>query len=321
MLRPKYYLWLLYTFDLLVSLTQCSQAAYLRYYRSSFQDYKETKIQNPLRLLQWIDLSKPTLIYSFGFNSTPESVRNITEAYIKRNHTNYILVNWESEARNNKLEKVLAHALTAVPNSIKVGKELGISLLQLSCRIDMRTVQLSGHSLGAHVVGYAGSVARDRGVVVGRITALDPSSTKYEGFEHSRGLDRSSAAFVSVWHSDPGNYGTSQALGDVDVWFNCGGTVQPGCKEGDFPAFTTDSTCSHSRTISFFVESINSPNTFIASKASDCQSWTQGNSGDCTRENILYVNDKMDASARGNYYLSTNPQEPYGKGLKGLRPN
>lgn len=53
--------------------------------------------------------------------------------------------------------------------SFQIGVELGDSLVKLAKGgLNLNDVQLIGHSLGAHIMGYAGKRARENGHVVQR---------------------------------------------------------------------------------------------------------------------------------------------------------
>ncbi|XP_022235545.1 pancreatic lipase-related protein 3-like [Limulus polyphemus] len=64
--------------------------------------------------------------------------------------------------------------------------------------ISLDSVHLIGHSLGAHVAGYAG----ERLNKVRRITGLDPAGPYFTGTAENVRLDRSDAEFVDVIHTD-----------------------------------------------------------------------------------------------------------------------
>jgi pancreatic triacylglycerol lipase len=60
-----------------------------------------------------------------------------------------------------------------------------------------------GHSLGAHIAGYAGEKLKSwRKVKLGRITALDPAQPLFKGMPEFVRLDPGDAGFVDVIHTD-----------------------------------------------------------------------------------------------------------------------
>lgn len=134
-------------------------------------------------------------------------------------------------------------------------------------------VHIVGHSLGAHLSGYAGyHLQRDFGLKLGRITGLDPAAPLFTDTDTIVRLDRSDASFVDVVHSDAnplmkGGLGIIQRLGHVDFYPN-GGFDNPGCdkKLQDVMKSNRKSTlfltmqeflsCNHIRSELYFTESI-----------------------------------------------------------------
>ena len=81
--------------------------------------------------------------------------------------------------------------------------------------------------MGAHICGYAG----DRVKGIGRISGLDPAGPFFEHTDPSVRLDTTDAAYVDVYHTNSGPFGTGfgllPAIGHVDYFVN-GGYSQPG---------------------------------------------------------------------------------------------
>ena len=69
----------------------------------------------------------------------------------------------------------------------------------------MQDFHIIGHSLGAHIAGYAGekliSMSRETGKL-GRITALDPAQPLFQNTPEFVRLDPGDAEFVDVIHTD-----------------------------------------------------------------------------------------------------------------------
>lgn len=89
---------------------------------------------------------------------------------------------------------------------------------------------LIGHSLGAHVVGYAGKFLDGK---LAQITGLDPAGPMFEGVKNPKArLWYTDASFVDSVHTDAvsgiPNYGTYETCSHVSIFPN-GGKEQPGC--------------------------------------------------------------------------------------------
>lgn len=122
-----------------------------------------------------------------------------------------------------------------IPTSGKVVGEQIIKLHQ-EYKVPLQTVHLIGHSLGAHVAGFAGKeVYNATGQKVGRITGLDPAGPLFEGIFISRDsrLNENDAEMVDVVHTDGGVFGYRGPLGTIDFYPNGGVALQPGCELSD----------------------------------------------------------------------------------------
>ena len=64
--------------------------------------------------------------------------------------------------------------------------------------VDPGQVQLIGHSLGSHIMGYAG----ERIANLGRITGLDPAEPYFQWLPAHIRLDPTDAKFVEAIHTD-----------------------------------------------------------------------------------------------------------------------
>ena len=71
------------------------------------------------------------------------------------------------------------------------------------------------------------------------MTLFDPAGPLFDGGPGSySGANKDCAKSVVVIHGNPGRLGTVKNVGTVDIWPNCGCSVQPGCeltKTGTFP--------------------------------------------------------------------------------------
>lgn len=148
-------------------------------------------------------------------------------------------------------------------------------------------VHLIGHSLGAHLSGYAGDILqRDFGLKVGRITGLDPAGPFFLDVNRNVRLDDTDAKYVDVIHSDVHQlidlgFGMQMPIGHIDFYPN-GGFNNPGCA-------TTNLTdpriiyCNHMKSIDFFIDSIKPRCQF--NLAIKCESYEKFDSGECIKCN------------------------------------
>lgn len=106
---------------------------------------------------------------------------------------------------------------------VQLNKEKNISLSKF---------HLVGHSLGAHVMGFAGKqVKKATGSKVKRITGLDPAGPLFEvpKVPPTLRLSELDGDIVEIVHSDGGLAGFVSPLGDIDFYPNGGLFIQPNC--------------------------------------------------------------------------------------------
>lgn len=97
-----------------------------------------------------------------------------------------------------------------------------------------------GHSLGAHLSGFAGktilSLTAGQGKLK-RITGMDPALPLFSVQDPSARLDRDDAVMVDVVHTDGYRIAIGEAIGRVDFYPNGGVAPQPGCSNIFFNVF------------------------------------------------------------------------------------
>lgn len=199
--------------------------------------------------------------------------------------------------------------------------------------MDFSQTIMVGHSLGAHVVGIAAYFANNTiNYVVGKFPVCDPvceclkrsvgrNPLIRREFPRSSGLDPAlpnfitagpkerisvdDANYVEIIHTNAGLLGYLLPIGHIDFYPN-GGTRQPGC------LLDAGGSCSHSRSVKFFAESINSPVGFVATH---CESYVRYRMGKC-KDNERYIMGgvKIKKEMKGSFYLSTRAASPYAKG-------
>ncbi|XP_049303075.1 phospholipase A1 2 isoform X1 [Bactrocera dorsalis] len=271
------------------------------------------------------DMNTKILVHGWKSSSRSNSIQAIRNAYADRGNVNVFAINWSDQADN-------IYYLEPARYTVQVGKAVAklIDLLVEDKGAESKDIHLIGHSLGAHIMGYAGSYTRHR---VGRITGklcrisnyaciyvvntyciyllgLDPARPAFEGNTGPENhLDATDADFVDVIHTCAGILGFKQPIGAVDFYPNGGGAFQPGCKE----PMQILTGCSHGRSCEYFAESINSKKGFLATA---CNSIVDANAMNCTGQRIL-MGDPVLGNARGIYSVKTADKPNFALGMEG----
>ncbi|XP_013103655.2 inactive pancreatic lipase-related protein 1 isoform X1 [Stomoxys calcitrans] len=245
-------------------------------------------------------LDTKILVHGWKSSTQSNSIQSIRGGYIKRGHVNVFAINWRDQADN-------IYYLRPARYTVQVGRAVAklIDLLVEEKNADPKRIHLIGHSLGSHIMGYAGSYTKYR---VSRITGLDPARPAFEdciGPENH--LDHTDAEFVDVIHSCAGYLGFKNPIGHADFYPNGGSPPQPGCSEiGQI--FTG---CSHGRSYEYYAESINSDKGFYALP---CTSLFDIKGNNCTGDKIL-MGDPIPHTAQGIYYLKTSDKPSFALGM------
>ncbi|KAJ8968060.1 hypothetical protein NQ314_002499 [Rhamnusium bicolor] len=167
--------------------------------------------------------------------------------------------------------------------------------------VDPKDIHLIGHSLGAHVSGFAGRALK-KGKIA-RITGLDPALPGFDvGLVEGGHLNKNDADFVDIIHTCAGFLGMKQPIGHVDFYPNGGGPPQPGC--GILELLEV---CSHGRSWRLFAKSIVLDKPFMASECETLQLlWDKA----CDGKDIP-MGEPTPPDARGIYYIKTTDDEPF----------
>lgn len=137
---------------------------------------------------------------------------------------NIISIDWAPGASSNYLK--------ATANSRLAGAQVHrfLRFLVNKGHLNLDELRVVGHSIGAHVAGYAGQLLDGQ---IGHITALDAADAYFAGTDPIVRLDPTDARHVHSIHTD-GNtalrigMGILSPVGHVNVYPN-GGKGQPGC--------------------------------------------------------------------------------------------
>ncbi|OWR43429.1 vitellogenin [Danaus plexippus plexippus] len=228
-----------------------------------------------------------------------------------RPDVNVILLDWSNMAHGSYL-------LNAARNTKKVGVAVAAQLNRLiETGLVLEKLQIIGHSLGSHVAGYLSRELKNKyNKTIKRLTALDPAFPAFypDGVVMEHVTDKD-AEFVDVIHTDAGGYGAPVRTGTADFWPNGGKSVQPGCPRFAPIPLSDDNLCSHWRSWQFYAESIRNPEAFAASPADSYHKFRENPSPEV---GMVYMGANCDTSAQGSYYLTTNAEPPFGKGIDGI---
>jgi len=264
-----------------------------------------------------------TKIIAHGFLSdgNEQWLKTITTTLLKHGDYNVIVVHWPG---GSGLPYTRATANTRL-----VGLEIAHLVNTLVARHGLRAanVHLIGHSLGAHIAGYAG----EKIAQLGRITGLDPAGPYFEKMPTFVRLDPTDAHFVDAIHTDGSTLGLGlmQPVGHLDFYPNGGGN-QPGCGVSNniFDAVkdTRDVVsgledvvaCSHMRAIHLFTDSIFTVCQPVAYECKSHDAFTKGHCVSCGENNTKCSRFGLEASmyptrSRTNVklYMETGKKAPF----------
>lgn len=183
------------------------------------------------------DDRQPTFVITHGYQNTggnaangfmPEEwISNKAQILRARNpDANIIVVDWEDGAKPSGV--IGLNYLAAADNTRDVGSQLAQELIRLEA--DPNTTELIGHSLGAHVSGFAGAAYQEQtGHSIARITGLDAAGLRFEGHPPQDRLDPTDAERVVAIHTSKA-LGHNGDVGDLDIFLNEDYLFQPGAQ-------------------------------------------------------------------------------------------
>ncbi|XP_040077184.1 pancreatic triacylglycerol lipase isoform X1 [Ixodes scapularis] len=192
---------------------------------SSLEDMRELRANKPLFIL----------IHGYRRSRKHIWISETIIALLAKADCNIITVDW------GKTHSFF-YPWTAAYDTALVGKLLALLVHSLMNRfpkaISASSIHAIGQSFGAHVASFfAKHFKNDTGLLVGRITGLDPAAPYFEG--HNVHLSNTDAEFVDVIHTSAGknhyslrngDLGFRSPIGHVDFYPNGGTRVQPGCE-------------------------------------------------------------------------------------------
>jgi len=262
--------------------------------------------------------------------------------FIMHGFARHGLVSWIRDAKTGILEQYDANVFSvdwkklcplpfyieSVENVYKVGQLNAdlINWLNEETGLEPSQIEMSGHSLGAHVCGITGKALGFTGAApLARITGMDPAGPGFHNMSSEFKLQPSDAVFVDVIHTNAGyivngEIGLEYPVGDVDFFVN-GGSHQVGCDPnvigGDYMDMFT--ACSHSRSHNYWLESVTAIRPDKTFTSWPCDSWEDFENGQCQEscgQGCLDMGFHVNRDLTGVYYLATNWHAPFALGDK-----
>ncbi|KAH8232353.1 hypothetical protein KR032_004706, partial [Drosophila birchii] len=236
------------------------------------------------------------VIHGWKGRYTDAMNKQITKAWLSRGDFNVIVVNW---ARAISVE--YASSVMAVPGAgTRVGEM--IEYLHEHHGMSLNSLQVIGHSLGAHVAGYAGKKVGERRIHT--IVGLDPAMPLFSYDKPSKRLSTEDAYYVESIQTNGGKLGFLKPIGKGSFYPN-GGKKQPGC------GVDVTGSCSHQRSVTYYVEAVTKDN-FGTIK---CEDYERAVAKECGSH---YSGVRMGADTNaymvdGDFYVPVNSKAPFGK--------
>ncbi|XP_066247592.1 phospholipase A1-like [Euwallacea similis] len=243
------------------------------------------------------DINLPTVFIIHGWHNTYQSSfpTKLGDAYLKEVDVNLVIVNWDDIAAS-----LYVHASSSVG---PIGQYTGQFIKNISAayKYALNKVSIVGHSLGAHIAGFAGKETEGK---LHSITGLDTAGPLFFKNNPNGRLNQGDAQYVQAVHTNAGFLGVNYDIGDADYWPN-GGKSQPGC------GVDLTGSCSHGRSFLYFIEAVHSKE-FIAKF---CDSYSDYTEGQCKRaETAVMGGAAVNVTVDGTFYLETNSESPYALG-------
>ncbi|CAG5122856.1 unnamed protein product, partial [Candidula unifasciata] len=301
------------------------QTRYLLYTRESRTVAQALDARHPETVTSvWTRFQeRPTKILIHGFLDSVALTSmwlDMKDELLFHDDYNVVIVDW---SKGNELPYDQACA-----NARVVGAQIAALIKSLikGTGVSAASFHIIGHSLGAHVSGYAGELVPG----VGRITGLDPAGPYFENTETVVRLDEKDALFVDAIHTDAKNLlqlglGTKTPSGHMDFYPNLGHD-QPECTynpitniiagNGIIVGVEETIACSHIRAVQYFTESINTQCPFLAFPCASeddfqnnlCHSCTEDG---CARFGLDADKHKPAQGKKVKYFLTTAGHKPF----------
>ncbi|XP_012058882.1 PREDICTED: phospholipase A1-like [Atta cephalotes] len=239
-----------------------------------------------------IDPMQSFIFVVHGFTSYANSSHTRDLAMqLKRKHIVFAL-DWSQGACKDGIP-ILKY--TAYPSAVINTREIGHLLANYTltlikqCKVPIEKITYIGHSLGAHVSGFAAKHMQSVNFTIRNIIGADPAWPLFKTNKCDEKLCKSDAKYVVALHTS--DLGIQYEMGHLDLYFN-GGHIQPKCG--------INIACSHTRAITYITDLFKNNCGFLGVSDSS-SSYPNSNTTDCivVNSNILDCNNSIE----GKYYL------------------
>ncbi|XP_031626943.1 lipase member I-like [Contarinia nasturtii] len=246
------------------------------------------------------DVLRKTVLYIHSYLEGPEheSVNTIVDAYLQRNDHNVLIMDWSQLAKGNYL-------IDVVPNAKQLATKMSEVVLDwVDEGMDVNRFHVIGHGIGGQMAGMIGRCAHRKSegeTKLMRVTALDPPAA----FPLGARVNEKDAEFVDIIFTDAWFHSTPKSSGTVNFWPSC---PQRKSKLSD-----------DRRAWQMWAETVQPSEqpVFLSVHAKGLNDFKKGR---VNHSEIVQMGIDCPMSAkRGDYFLQVNLNQPYAKGIKGLK--
>ncbi|XP_055916670.1 phospholipase A1 VesT1.02-like [Eupeodes corollae] len=237
------------------------------------------------------------IIHGWQNNFKSDVNTEIRDALLSVGNYNVICVDWSDKADSYNYMS----AKKAIP---EIGQRIAylIEFLRDEGLMRSKDLKVIGHSLGAHVAGYAGKLIE--GEQINSIIGLDVAYPLFKYDNCDERLCSTDAVYVESIHTNGKLLGFIQPIGQAAFYPN-GGRTQPGC------GLDMIGTCSHSRAYLYYAEAIRQQ--FLGIK---CDHWKDAVEKDCKLTGDPSMVASFDDESNhmvleGSFYSPINKKPPY----------
>ncbi|BES95452.1 Lipase [Nesidiocoris tenuis] len=255
---------------------------------------------------------KKTVVLVHGYDTNAESadsVQMIKNELLKNDDMNVIGADWGPIAELPPNASLPIGVAVASLQSPWVGRYIGEMISDL---IDVGQspddVHMVGHSLGAHIAGFAGKYLNSINRSVHRITALDPSSIVFTDVRVGHRLAENDAKFTDCLFTAAKTLAVGDTPCHANFYPNGCAVGQPGCEVEQ--KYSLPGGCSHSRVVELFAESINTKPIDFPTKMCDRMPCV-GNGAICWPTSRTIMGYWANPEEKGIFYTETNGKPPY----------